>query len=340
MNLGIFKVNYLGDNVVFLPVVQALRRRFPEWNLTLIADPRTAPLYAADIAAERLLTATPDAIRRTWRQPLELGRWWRRLRDRQLDASLVDHDQSSTAHALAWLAGGSPRVGAGGLRIRLRGTLTHEVPRREGWSIAQWSWEIARALVHALGERDWAATPPPPDLSHLAGKAAPERRRVVIHAGSKWTYTRWPLDRYAALAGRLARDHEVVWINVPETRGAPLPAGVRTREGTDLPALVTLLAEAALFVGNNSGPMHVANALGTPLVAVTGPSDRTWDPAWHRERVTVLRIPELACQPCEKVHFPPVRCANEAEPHACLHRWTVDAVEQACRERLARPDTA
>ena len=335
MNLAIIKTNHLGDNVVFLPVVQELRRRFPDWRLTLLTAPRVAELYTADIAPENLLTVEPAALQRAWRRPHEFLRWWRELRRREFHASMIGYDQSSTAHALAWLAGGRTRVGGAGLRIRLRGTLTRGVAWQPGWSIAQWNWEIARALLADLGERAWPDAPPPPQLSHLAPGEIRQPRRVVIHAGSKWPYTRWALDRYTALAGHLARDHEVLWISAPEAAPSVLPPGVTAVASPDLSSLARLLKSAALFVGNNSGPMHVANSLGTPLVVITGPSDRAWDPAWHQERTTVLRTPRLGCQPCERVHFLPGQCTNTVEPMACLARWSVDAIEATCRSRLA-----
>jgi len=150
---------------VFLPVVQTLRARFPDWRLTLVTAPAVAPLYAADIAAADLLTVEPETLKRMWHYPAVFGGWWSDLRRRKIDASLLGYDQSSVAHALAWLAGGSPRVGGAGLRIRLQLTLTHGVGWRQGWSIAQWNWEMARALVAALDGKDWPAEPPAPDLS-------------------------------------------------------------------------------------------------------------------------------------------------------------------------------
>jgi ADP-heptose:LPS heptosyltransferase len=315
--------------------LQELRRRFPAWRLTLITDQRVAPIYAADIEPDELLTIAPDAMKRLWRNPKEFWMWWRTLKQRRFDASLVSYDQSSSAHALAWLTGGKLRVGGAGLRIRLQGSLTQGVAWREGWSIAQWNWEIARALVLSLGQRDWPATPTPPDLSHLATGVSCDFNRVVIHAGSKWEHTRWPREHYVDLAGRLARTHEVLWVDAPMTRDAVLPQNVTRVASADIGALVKLVASAGLFIGNNSGPMHVANAAGTPLVVVTGPSDTAWDPEWHRNRTTVLRRSELPCQPCERVHFMPNGCLNREEPLACLRRWTVDTVEQECRRRLS-----
>ncbi len=332
MHVAIFKTNFLGDNIVFLPVVQHLRRRFPTWQITLITNPAAAPLYAPKVDFHDILTVEPNDLKRAWRNPLVFARWWAALHRKKIDASLVSYDQSSTAHALARLAGGRVRAGGSGLRIRLKGTLTHELAWREGWSVAQWNWEIARLWLQALGEHDWPNTPPAPDLSDLIGDTTRRPGRIVIHAGSKWIYTRWPRERYVELAGRLARHYEVIWINAPETADAVLPSNVTSQFTSDVGALAQLLASASLFIGNHSGPMHVANAVGTPIVGLVGPTDFPWDPLWHREDTLLLRTPGLSCQPCERVQYAPGTCANEMEPVACLRRWSVEAIEAACRD--------
>lgn len=336
MNLAIFKTNHLGDNVVFLPVVQALRRLRPDWHITLITAPHVVDLYAADVPPEALLTVDPERLKRAWRRPWQFVRWAARLRARRFDACLVSYDQSSVAHGLARLTGARTRVGAAGLLIRLRGSLTHEVPRQPDWGVAKWNWETARALVAALdGARDWPAEPPPPDLGHLAPTVTRHPRRIVVHAGAKSPMRRWPRDRFAELATRLARDHDVHWIDAPEI-SSPAPAGTQVAATPALRDLVRHIAGAALLVGNNSGPMHLATAVGTPGVIVSGPSSPVWDPAWHAEKFQLLRAPGLACLPCDRALLAAPACAHSAEPLACMYRWSVDAVEAACRTSLAR----
>jgi ADP-heptose:LPS heptosyltransferase len=159
---------------------------------------------------------------------------------------------------------------------------------------------------------------------------------VVVHAGASRDFNRWPLEKFAGVAARLARTHEVVWVERPETAGAVLPPEVRRVPSGTLRDLASLLASADLFCGNNSGPMHLAIALGRPGVVVVGPSARGWDPHWHRERWDLLRHPRLPCQPCELPNKMTLACANLAEPMACFRYWSVDAVEDACRRMLAR----
>jgi ADP-heptose:LPS heptosyltransferase len=261
------------------------------------------------------------------------------VRARQPDVCLVSFDQGNVAHLLARHSGAKVRVGGKLPQIRLRNTLTHEVPMpKSGW-VAEWNWEIARTVARVAGGVELPAVPPPPNLSHLFSVAPKPgaRPRIVVHAGASSDFTRWPQERFVAVAKQLARDHEVIWIDRPETADAKLPPTVRRFAPGSLRVFASLLASADLFLGNNSGPMHLANALGRRGVVVTGSTARGWDPYWHRDRWTVLRHPALSCQPCERPDKVPAVCANTAKPFACLQYWTAEAVEAACRETLARP---
>jgi ADP-heptose:LPS heptosyltransferase len=338
MNVVVFKVNHLGDNVVFLPALQALRSCFPEWNLTILTTPQERVLYENLPPPAEILAVDKTEFDGSWKRPWTLAAWLGRVRSRRPDACLVSFDQANVAHLLARHSGAALRVGGNVAHVRVRHSLTQDVPMpASGW-VAEWNWAMAGVMARAHG-RELPATPPPPDLSHLILVAPPPRRqpRVVIHAGSSGELTRWPAERFAAVAAGLARDHEVTWVDRPETSGAVLPAGVARITPKSLAALVTLLAGADFFLGNNSGPLHLANALGLRGVVVTGSTARGWDPYWFRERWTVLRQPALACQPCEQVTRVPRTCANRAAPLACLGGWSAPAVEAACRETLAGP---
>jgi ADP-heptose:LPS heptosyltransferase len=339
MRVVIFKFNHLGDNLVFLPVVQTLRAVRPHWKITLLTTPNEAQLYAAAVPAKDILTTGKLQFDKCWRRPWELLAWWRRIRLRRPDACLISFDQANIAHLLARHSGARVRIGANLQHIRIAGSLTHETPQPANQKPADWNWAMGLDLLIALegpdAARDWPTTPPPPDLSHLidATPARSTRPRIVIHAGSSRPLTRWDPTHFATVGARFTSTHEVIWIERPET-AALLDPAIRRAAPTNLREFVTLVAGADLFLGNNSGPMHLANALGTPGVVVTGLSAIGWDPYWHRDRWTVLRPTHLACAPCESAHKSVLTCANLAAPLACLHHWTPDVVAAACRARL------
>ncbi|MBI5690658.1 MAG: glycosyltransferase family 9 protein [Verrucomicrobia bacterium] len=318
-----------------MPVVQALRRRFPQWRIGLITHPQLRELYAPEIADDDLLLVSPDDMRLAWRYPWRVRPWLRLVRNLHPEAILLSYDQSTVAHLLGRFSSARLRVGARfGMPFRRAG-LTHPVEWRQGWSFAQWHWEMARTLIAGLGQGEIPAQPPAPDLTHLTRGTVRVPGRVVIHPGAKTEMNRWPAERHAELAARLVgHGAEVIWVKVTEA-AVPVAAGVQTMATGTVGDLVRLLASASLFVGNNSGPLHLANAVGTPVVAVTGRAPSEWDPAWHREHVRVLRQPDLPCQPCERFDYLPRTCANTTEPLACLRRCGVDSVEAVCLEMLS-----
>lgn len=339
MKFLVFKHNHLGDNIVFLPGVQALYKRFRDWQLTIITTPEEKVLYENLTPAPHLLTSPQTRFNSCWRRPWELAGWWTRVSSLEADACLVSFDSGNVAHLLARHSGATLRVGSALPAIRVRHSLTHNIPLpASGW-VVEWNWAIARTLAKEAGGIELSAKPPPPNLSHLlTGLTKPSARPlVIVHAGASSHITRWPMDRFAVVAARLARDHDVVWIDRPETAAATLAPTIRRYKPKSLRAFATLLAGADLFLGNNSGPMHLANALGRRGVVVTGSTARGWDPYWHRERWTVLRHPALSCQPCEQVAKKTTACANTASPFACLQYWSAEAVETACRAALACP---
>lgn len=344
MRVLILKLNHLGDNVVFVPVVQALRRLCPDWHLTVLTTPNEAALYGGPLGAQEVWTSAKRAFDKSHRRPWRLLRWLAKARLARPDACLVSFDQGSAAHLVARASGARFRVGGNLDFIRVRHSLTREIPIPADGRPVSWNWAMARGLAAAFGrDTNWPTTPPPPDLGFLVPDRPPPRggsRRVVVHAGAGKSLNQWPRQHFAAVAAGLAADHEVLWIEHGESTGSA-PAGAAPVRPASLGDLAGALAGADLFLGNNSGPMHLANALGVCGVAVTGPTAAGWDPYWHPTRWTVLRHPSLACAPCEKPHRELEGCVNLESPMACLSYWTPARVEAACRERLgAGPGTA
>lgn len=323
MTLLVFKVNQLGDNVVYLPVVQSLAAAHPDWRIVVLTSPTAARLYEVCCPQVELRVLETAKFNGAWRRPWRLASMAVELRSLRPDACLLGDDQGNVAHLLARLSGAELCLGPQTPHVRLNGLLHVREAVQGDEAVAAHNWRIARSRF-ALPERM-----PAPDLSAFGSDASGE---IVIHAGASREYQRWPLRHFIELANRLAKTHAVRWIVQGEDAG--LSEAVQRVKTDTLDELVRVIAGAKLFISNNSGPMHIAAALGTPGTILIGPSSPRWDPVWHRERFELLRDPKLACQPCDLPSRPVNFCQNKQRPMACMDRWSVDEVYRRIETRL------
>ena len=331
--LLIFKVNQLGDNVVFLPTVQALTRAMPEAKITVVTSPVAEQLYRVTCPQVDTLTYETRAFNQSWRHPVELFKLCRTFRALRPDACLIADDQGNASYIMARASGARTIVGPL-LEKRFTGFLIqHRVAISLHDSVAKQNWQIAKALLQDLkvNTASLPDSPPAPDLSSFG---ADTPCGILIHPGASRDYKRWPMDRYVALAKELVQSHPVVWItqNVPEEEA--LPPAVRREKPASLAAFISLMAGAQFFIGNNSGPMNIASALGLSGLIFNGPSTPNWDPPWHPERLLLLRDPALKCQPCDAFTHPVDTCQNSQQPMICMKRWSVEEVAQLTLDRL------
>jgi heptosyltransferase-3 len=317
MTLLVFKVNQLGDNVVFLPVVQSLVAAHPDWRIIVITSPAAARLYEVCCPKVELRVFETAKFNGAWRQPWRLMQTAAQLRGLKPDACLLGDDQGNVAHLLARMSGAKLCVGPQTPHVKLNSLLHASVGMNADESVAWHNWRIAGSKFE-LPEHM-----PAPDLSAFGRD---DSNAFVIHAGASREYQRWPLRNFVELANRLAETHATRWIiQGGETGLSDKVERLRTKT---LDELVRVIAGAKCFVGNNSGPMHIASACGMLGVIVVGPSSPRWDPVWHREKFVLLREPLLSCQPCDSATKPANRCLNTQAPMACLNRWSVDAVHE------------
>jgi len=322
--------NWLGDTVMAIPTLRALRAAWPAAELWCLG-PWVPPLLEAEPGIDhRLAVPRGGSARRAL---------VRQLRRASLDLALLLPNSFGSA-LLAWRAGARARVGyAGDGRSCL---LTHRVPPPPD-RVHQVAAYLA--LLAPLGLRP-AVTPPtltvaPPRRAEARRllatlEAEPGRRVVGIQLGAALGPSKlWPPDRVAALATGLGQEGvTVLLLGGPDA--APLltaveramPGPVRSVVGRDHPALLpALLAELAVLVTSDSGPAHVAAAVGTPAVVLFGPTDpRLGAPLGSGHAVFWARPP---CAPCYRP-----RCPID---HRCMTGIAVAEVLDAVLARLAPP---
>jgi heptosyltransferase II len=330
-------VNWVGDGVLTLPALEALDRRFPEAEITLLAKTWVSGLFAGHPAVDRIIEYQTDGAHRGL-----LGRW--RLvgavREERFDLALV-FPNSLDAALIPWLAGIPHRVGYP--TDGRRWLLTHPIPV----SCVPGRHQVERylALVQALGG-DGAPVLRLPVSDEARGAAArlladqgvaPADLVVAVNPGSVYgSAKRWPVERFAAVADGLvdACGARILLVGSAGERAILERVAARMRRPvvnlagrTELPTLLGLLARAHLLVSNDTGAMHMATAVDTPVLAIFGPTDvRATGPL--ADHVHIAREP-VPCSPCLLRECP--------IDHRCMTGVTVDRV---LREAIDLLETA
>lgn len=306
--------NWIGDAVISLPALEALRRQFPASEIVLVAKPWVSEVYRHYPAMLRQIIYDPAGKHRG---PRGLGKLIEELRAENFDLAVLFQNAFQAAW-MAWRARipvrvGYARDGRGPLltesvEVPPRGAYGHEayyylqllfraglIERPEPVRPLE---ETRLALREA--EKSWAEK----RLQSL-GLDGP-RFLVGIHPGASFgPAKRWPPERFAALADRLAvtlRADVLIFGSAQEAPLAEAIARLMKRAPTvlagktTLTQMMALLAYCGLVVTNDSGPMHLAAALGLPLVAVFGSTDeRGTGPLSASARVVTHPV---ECSPC------------------------------------------
>ena len=327
----VVRLSSIGDIVHTLPAAAALAAA---GHVVLwAAQPAGRPLVERNPAVAEAI-AIPGRRVRAWR---ELAASLRALRARRCDAAL-DFQGLWKSAFWARASGARRTLGFAGRARRepLSGLLLGErlpVPEGIRHVIDKNLALLAGLGVAAVGERRFPLPPVDREMAHVArelaarGLASP----VLLHPGGGWPGKLWPAERYGELARRLAErglPSLVSWGPGEEGLADQVVAAARGSAIKCFPAtlleLVALARASAVAVAADTGPLHLAAAAGTPVVALFGPTDPArngpWDPA---DRV-VARRP--ACFPCHR---------RDCRTHAgVMHELPVDEVAGAVLDRL------
>jgi len=300
MRVLLIRTSSLGDIVHCLPALRALRQALPEAHIGWVVEDVFAPLLARDPDLDTVLEV---GLRRWRRAPLQPATV-REMRSSlggliEFGADVVlDLMGNHKAGLLAAITSCDRRIG---LRAALR---------REGSSAAWLSeWVDARgehavdralAVTASLVGSDrfigFGADKIRAAAGSTAAATAPgvaENAPIVIHPGAAWSSKRYPPERWGAVAaaiGRATGRPILISVGPGETALAQAVEGAsggvaRRAEAEDLPSLVALLAGAVLVLGGDTGPLHLAHALGVPTLFLHGPTDpRTHGPYGAPER--------------------------------------------------------
>ena len=275
----ICRLSALGDCVHTMPLAAALRRRFPKAYIAWLTQPQSVPLLADHPDLDEVLTVPRGYLK----SPARIAELRKTLRSRRFDVT-IDPQSLSKSSIPAWLSGAKKRIGFARPSGREVAPLLNNVRvRPESLHVVDQNLELLRPL--GVNEPDVEFKLP---VSYAAARTidvlladSQVRSPVVIHPGAGWDSKLWPHQRYANVAKHLGDHYSartyVVWYGERMRRWAEEIAAqsgghAHVAPALTLPELVALLERARLFVGSDSGPLHMAAALQTPTVSMFGPT--------------------------------------------------------------------
>jgi heptosyltransferase-2 len=306
----IVKLAAIGDVVMALPMVTALRAADPDVRITWMCGRKAAPLVRLVEGVSEVVSVDEAAMLAGSRfaQVVAVMAAWRRVGARRFDSVYIAHSDARY-RVLAWPIRAKTWRWLGGT-ARTRGI----VPGRAHTD------EYVR-LVTGLDDHRAPSFPAPDlrvelsqDLVRRVQAFNPEGRPLIAitpggarNVARENPLRRWPLDRYAVLADTLHGQGYRIVLTGDRTDGWVRTA-FRERQvldligATDLPSLAALLRACAAIVGHDSGPLHIARLVGTPVVALLGPTPPSM--FFRPDPKTAVLWPggALPCAPCYNGH--------------------------------------
>lgn len=352
MRILAIRLREIGDVVFTTPAIRGLRQHFPSAHISYMVEPLAAAVVAHNPSLDNVIVVPRHGGLRGVLADMALGR---RLRAQHYDL-VIDFHSGPRSSLLAWLSRAPTRVGydvpGRGWMYTTRVARPKEIRSRHA---VENQWDLLNAIGIPTPDPTYSPTEMPVD--HDAVRTVVERlatmgvahgdELIVVHVSAGNPFRRWPPDSFAALIAMLLRrraQRRVIVVAGATDRDAAARVIGETFDRVDiadrgrllsadfsLDELRALMDRATLYIGGDSGPMHIASTTTVPIVGLYGPTlpvrSQPWRaPQWPSE---VAEVEGLPCRPCNQ---------RVCEPgdFRCLTRLTPEDVLQAAERALQR----
>jgi predicted lipopolysaccharide heptosyltransferase III len=355
LNILLVRLRLIGDVVFTTPAIRALRRHYPDARITYIVEEEAEPVVRHNPHLDAVIVARSPHAPGRLRADLALIR---RLRRERYDLA-IDFHGGPRSSMLTWLSGAPRRIG---YEVAGRSWMyTTRVPRprvlRPRHSVVS-QWDVLLPLGIAPPDAEIDATEMPEDSAAVA--AVVERLAVagigidhpivVVHVSAGNPFRRWPAASFVELVCRLASKdpkRRIILTSGPSDAeaAAAIARDARARLTANeraaivecgeftLAELRALIARAALYIGGDSGPLHIAGTTGVPVVGLYGPTLPIRSQPFRSATFSSLaaEVRNLPCRPCDQR-------ACEPGDFRCLSGITADAVAALAERALGWPE--
>ncbi len=345
-NILLWMPNWIGDVVLTIPSLQSLRKKFPHSRITVVAKSPADELLSGHPAVDTMISlpfrpkeSFLSAVRFAWN-----------LRKYQFDLGVVLPNSLRSAMLLC-LAGAKHRLGynTDGREIFLTHPLSVSSKQKRSEYRVDYFFNIFAPLKLDAPEKEFAPLNPEKTDQEVDGflsemEVRPGDALIAVHPGTSKPERGWHTDRFAILCQKLAKERRVKIVllgtpaeevllkkihrNCPEGVAHLLPA-------MNLREIAALIQRCQLFIGNDSGMMHVAAMVKTPVVGIFGPgSPQTSGPYMDAEWQEIV-TKSYHCSPCRQRFFKECKPSPHYKPY-CLEDISVKDVSEAVERLLQR----
>lgn len=337
----LLRLDHIGDGIMARPAFRALHKKFPHAQIDLVTSAEMAPLFERINDLTTVIPAPRGWFSRTASFGQKFNEFWRLrklLKNKRYDLG-IDFRGDFRNILLMFLGGVKHRIGygitGGGFLLNEcvpYDTALHQVRLNlallNSFHIAQDNKLSSFEYLQQDAQKFWERIGKPPPTTLLP--------RVIVHAGAGYPAKRWPFDNFRALMQKIDQEAlaQIILIGTETENSGAASLTINSdrfidlRGKTSLHDLPILFDVCDIFIGNDSGPAHIAAAQGLEIVLVaSGTNDiRYWHP-WT-ERLNLLQY-EVPCSPCGQKTCP-------VENHPCVENISVDQVFDAFQSVVAR----
>ena len=296
----VIKLRAIGDVILTTPALENLRQAFPQTQIDFLTEKMCAPIVAGHPALNEVLVFDRN-------QPGASRKLIQQVRRRRYDV-VFDLFGNPRSAVLTLLSGAPRRVGfrfrvrqyAYNLKVEPRGGRVHEVEFNLDALRALEIPIVTRKLFVAVDEASENFA-----TQFWREKGLEHRRVIGLNASGGWYTKRWPLEFFAQLGDRLQRELNAVVLLLwgpgeyedVKTIAQTMRESALLAPATSLKQLAALLSRLTLLVSNDSGPLHLAAAMGTRVVGIYGPTHPDLQGPWGKGHETIVKtgLPCLGC---------------------------------------------
>jgi 3-deoxy-D-manno-octulosonic-acid transferase/heptosyltransferase-1 len=333
MEILVVKMSALGDVIHALPIIPALKSSFPDARIHWLVEESAAPL----IRLHSGIDETYVFPRRRWaehgRHPNKWGAVFGEIRDLIRELKGLQYDLAIDLQGLLksgiWmqLVEATRKVGFNGSREGSRMFVTERIcVPRDGIHAVERYLRMVEAIGADLSDVDFGLSPPGDardrisEILDQAGESCPKSYAVIVPS-ARWETKEWSACRFAELADRLVEDLDLqivmTGISGEHAKTENIMRMMKHQPidlagKTDVHALMALLEGARVVISVDSGPMHLAAALGTPVVALFGPT-APWRTGPYGRGHRIIRA-SVACSPCFRRECSSKVCMDRIDP--------------------------